>query len=82
MALGAEAVRGLHHRDQNGRSDRTDRWNPAQQFPYFVLPAFYQEIPPRFLAQGPQGIQLLIVVFGAAPHACFADLGEPFCTVT
>ena len=39
-----------------------------------------QENP--YITQRPQGIQLLVVVFGASPDARFADLGEPFRTVT
>jgi hypothetical protein len=30
------------------------------------------------LAQEPQNIELLVVVFGAPPDAGFADLAEPF----
>src|ERR1700731_799090 len=82
MSLGAESVRRLDQRDQQGRSDRTDPRNLAEQFPRFVLLAFHQQIPPYLLAQGPQGIQLLVVVFGASSHTSFGDLVEPFRTVT
>jgi hypothetical protein len=61
---------------------RTDPRNLAQQFPGLVLFGFLQQIPTDFLAQGAQDIQLLIVVFGASPHAGFANLGEPFRTMT
>jgi len=65
-------------RNQHSRPDRTDPRNLAQQFPRFVLLAFHQQIPPHLLAQEPQDIQLLVVVFGSSPDAGFTDLAEPF----
>src|SRR5258708_12969223 len=82
MSLGAESVRCLDQRDQQRRSDRTDPRNLAKQFPRLVLLTFHHQIPSYLLAQGPQSIQLLVVVFGASPHTSFADLAEPFRTVT
>src|SRR5262252_7892676 len=82
LSFGAEAVRRLHHRDQNGCPDRTDPRNLAQQFPRLVLPALSQEIFPHLLAQEMHDIELLVVVFGASPDADFADLAEPFRAIT
>src|SRR5215469_6232501 len=82
LSFGAEAVRRLHHRDQNGCPDRTDPRNLAQQFPRLVLPALSQEIFPHLLAQEMHDIELLVVVFRAPPDAGFPDLAEPFRTVT
>jgi hypothetical protein len=45
------------------------------------LLGFQQQISPRVLAQEPQDIELLVIVFGPSPDTGFADLGEPFRTV-
>src|SRR6266849_9876458 len=82
MSLGAEPMRRLHHGHQYGGANRTDPRNLAKQFPRLVLLTFHHQIPSYLLAQGPQSIQLLVVVFGASPHTSFADLAEPFRTVT
>src|ERR1700676_1170070 len=82
MSLCAESVRCLDQRDQQRCSDRTDPRNLAKQFPRLVLLTFHHQTPSYLLAQGPQSIQLLVVVFGASPHTSFADLAEPFRTVT
>jgi hypothetical protein len=71
-------MRCLQNRHDERRADRSNSWNLAKQPPSLVLLAFQQQIPPHLLAQGAQGIQLLVVMFGTSPDAGFADLAEPF----
>ena len=70
-------MRCLHQGDQQRRPDRTDPRNLAEQFPRLVFLAFHPQIPPHLLAQEPQHIQLLVVVFSAPPYAGFPDLVQP-----
>src|SRR5215468_5459179 len=59
LSLGAKPVRGLQNAQQHRRSDRTDRRNLAEPFPSPVLLALPHKLSTHFLAQRPQGIQLL-----------------------
>ena len=51
LSFGAEPVRGLDQRDQQGSPDRADPGNQAKQSPCLVLLAFQQQIPTYLLAQ-------------------------------
>src|SRR5713101_3973298 len=77
LPLGPEAVRGLQNAQQLSRTNRADRGNLAEAFPSLVLLAFCQQIPPYFLAQQSQRIQLLVVKLGPPAHSRLADLPNP-----
>src|SRR2546427_5741644 len=81
LPLGAKAMRRLDQSDQQSRPDRTNRWNLTQPLHRGVLAALGQEIKPHPLAQNSQGIELLVVEFGATAHAGFGDFAEPFRSV-
>jgi len=61
---------------QNGCPDRADRGNLAKPIPGLVFFALRQRLPPHFLAQRSQRIQLLVVKLGPPAHSRFADLPE------
>jgi len=65
-------------RDHNGCPDGTIPGIWRNNFQALCFFGFQQQISAYLLAQGPQDIQLLVVVLGAAPHPGFADLAEPF----
>jgi len=60
LPLAAKPVRGLHQRNQTGRSHRTDAGYLAQQFRCFMVPALGQKLGSHVAPQGLQSIQLLI----------------------
>src|ERR1700730_13450574 len=77
LSLGAKTMRRLDKGHQQGRSNRTDRGNLAQQLSGGMLLAFEQEVVLHFTMQCPQRIDLLIVELRPAAHAWFADLVQP-----
>ena len=81
LPLGAETVRGLQNTQQYGRPDRTDRRNLAEPFPGLVFLALREQLPPHFLTQRPQRIELLVVKLRPPAHSRFRDLPEPLGTM-
>src|SRR3984957_9612238 len=81
-SLAAEAVRCLDQRDQQRRPDRTDRRDLAKQLRRRMLLTFGEQLAPYFLAQRPQGIELLIVKLGPAKPSPLGNLGKPLGTMT
>src|SRR6266851_6967278 len=79
--LGAEAVRRLQDAQQHGCPDRTERRDLAEPFPRLVFLTLGEQIPPHFLAQRSQRIELLVVKLGPPAHSQFADLREPLATM-
>jgi len=73
LPLGAEPVRGLHQRDQQSGSNRTDRRNLAQYFRGALFPALGQQIPAHRLAQPSQSIELLVEKLSSPTYARFVD---------
>src|SRR6266849_8308306 len=74
-------MRCLEDREDERRPDRADERNLAQQFSRAVLVSLNQQITPHFLAQRPQGIELLIVELRPAAYAGFGDFTEPCGTI-
>ena len=78
LPLRTKTVRRLNQGDQQGRTDRTDRRNLAQQIRCAVLLALRQQIPSSLLADRLQRVELLVVELRPAAYAGFGDLGQPF----
>src|ERR1700733_3255832 len=77
LALGAKTMWRLNQGHQQGRSNRTDRRNLAQQLGGRMLLAFEQEVVLHFTMQCSQRVDLLVVKLGPAAYARFADLVQP-----
>src|SRR3984885_3628032 len=77
LALGAKTMWRLNQGHQQGRSNRTDRRNLAQQLGGRMFLALKQEVVLHFTMQCSQRIDLLIVELGPAAYARFADLVQP-----
>jgi NAD(P) transhydrogenase len=63
----------LNQRHQQGRSNRTDRRNLAQQLSGRMFLAFEQEVVPHFTMQCSQRVDLLVVKLCPAVYTGFAD---------
>src|SRR6202166_775941 len=74
LTLGTETVWRLQLRNQQGRTNRTDRRNLAKQFHGMMLAALGQQIASRLLTHRLQQIQLLIEPFGPETNSGFRDL--------
>src|SRR6266852_602717 len=74
-------MRSLQDAHQHGRPDRADRRDPTEQPPRLVLFALLQQLPPYFLAQSSQSIELLVVKLRAAMHTRLDDLRQPLRTM-
>src|ERR1700675_1589630 len=77
LPLGAEAMRRLENGDQQGRADRSNRRNLAQQFRCLVFGALGEQLAPHLPPQRTQLWEWLLVNLRAAPPTGFADFAEP-----
>ena len=78
VAACCETGAGFASARSNGRLNRTDTGNLAQQFRCFMLPALRQELGSHLSPQGLQSIQLLIEQIRSPPHAGLWELAQPF----
>src|SRR6202171_5007490 len=69
LALGTETMRCLNQSDQKGDPDRAQPGNLFEELTGGMLPAFRQQLLPRFLPCFHPKVELLIGLFSPTAHA-------------
>src|SRR6266446_8352851 len=70
-------MRCLDESNQKGNPDGPQPGNLSQKLMGWMLPAFPQQLTPRFAADLQQNVELLIELLGATTHARFRQLLQP-----
>jgi len=81
LSLGTETMRCLDESDQKGNSDGPQLGNLSQKLMGWMLPAFPQQLPPRFSTYLQQHVELLIELLGATAHAYLRQFFQPGATM-
>src|SRR6202051_5046837 len=77
LALRTETMRCLKERDQKADRDRAQPGNLFEELTGGMLPAFRQQLLPRFLPYPHQKVELLIGLLSPAAHAGFPQFFQP-----
>src|SRR6202451_2765508 len=77
LALSAETMRRLKESDQKGDPDRAQPGNLFEELAGRMLPAFRQQLLPRFFPYPHQEVELLIGLLSPAAHAGFPQFFQP-----
>src|ERR1700686_1701219 len=77
LSLRTETVRGPNKSDQKGDPDRAQPGNLFEELTGGMLPAFRQQLLPRFLPYLHQKIELLIDPLSPATHTDFPQFFQP-----
>src|ERR1035437_5044812 len=77
LAFRTETMRCLNERDQKGDADRAQPGNLFEKLTSGMLPAFRQQLLPRFLPYPHQKVELLISLLSPTAHAGFPQFLQP-----
>src|SRR5258707_3729039 len=77
LSLRTETMRCLNKSDQKGDTDRAQPGNLFEELTGRMLPAFRQQLLPRFLPYLRQKIELLIDPLSPATHTDFPQFFQP-----